>query len=359
MPTETVARPDARPTGVTERNTATLKPVLDAIPDHCYERPLAKGLAAISLAVLGYAASLALLVVAHAWWLVVPLWVLAGLAVSGLFVLGHDAAHGALFDSKTLNRTVGRWLFLPSLHIYEAWVLGHNRIHHGHTLREGMDFVWHPLTVAQYLSLSWWQRARHRLEWSRLGAGFYYLREVWWNKMITFTPPERYRAAIRRDTRFVAVAATIAGVTVGAVGFVAGGPVGALWLVTKLLVVPFLVFCWFIGFTVYVHHISPDLAWWPRRRWTSFAGQVEGTTVLRTPRILNALFFHNIFVHVPHHVDVRIPFHALPEAADAIVTAFPEDVTVRKLSMRDYMATTRACKLYDFDEQHWLNYPDR
>jgi omega-6 fatty acid desaturase (delta-12 desaturase) len=239
---------------------------------------------------------------------------------------------------------------------YEAWVLGHNRIHHGHTLREGMDFVWHPLTVVQYRSFSRWQRARHRLEWSRLGAGSYYLREVWWNKMITFTPPERYRAAIRRDTRFVAVAAAIATVTVGTAGWVTDGPIGAVWLVTKLLVVPFLAFCWFIGFTVYVHHIAPDLAWWPRRRWTSFAGQVEGTTVLHTPRILNSLFFHNIFVHVPHHVDARIPFHQLPRAADHIAASYPGTVRTTRWSMRDYVRATRTCKLYDFEAGRWLPY---
>ena len=44
---------------------------------------------------------------------------------------------------------------------------------------------------------------------------------------------------------------------------------------------------------------------------------VEGTTNLRIPRVFN-FFLHNIFVHVPHHVDARIPFHQLPAAAEAI-----------------------------------------
>ncbi|HEX5613779.1 MAG TPA: fatty acid desaturase [Acidimicrobiia bacterium] len=354
MTAPTISPP--RVTGVTERSTGTLLPVLRAIPERCYDRPAWKGVASIARGVALYGAVLVALAAADAWWLLVPLWVLAGAAVSGLFVLGHDAAHGALFESKQTNRIVGRALMVPSLHIYEAWVLGHNRIHHGHTLREGMDFVWHPLTVEAYRDLSGWQRARHRVEWSFLGAGLYYLREVWWNKMITFTAPERYRAGIRRDTRFLVTASALLVGALALVGwFVDGGATGALWFVTKLFVVPFLSFTWWIGFTVYVHHIARDVKWWPRRSWNSFHGQVEGTTVLRVPWILN-LFFCNIFVHVPHHVDVRIPWYSLPAAADAIAAAFPDAVVERRLRARDYVAETRACKLYDFTAQRWLPY---
>jgi omega-6 fatty acid desaturase (delta-12 desaturase) len=333
-----------------------LLPVLRVIPEQCYERPAWKGALSIVRAVVLYAATIAALVVVDGWWLLVPLWVVAGAAVSGRFVLGHDAAHGALFESKRANRLAGRALMVPSLHIYEAWVLGHNRIHHGHTLREGMDFVWHPLTVEAYRALPRWQRVRHRIEWSRLGAGLYYLREVWWNKMITFTAPERYRAGIRRDTRFLVAAAGLLVAGGSLLGWFAGsGPIGALWFVAKLFVLPFLAFTWWIGFTVYVHHIARDVQWWPRRAWNSFHGQVEGTTVLRVPWLLNQ-FFCNIFVHVPHHVDVRIPWYSLPAAAAAIKAAFPDAVVERRLRLRDYVAATRACKLYAFTEQRWLPY---
>ena len=81
--------------------------------------------------------------------LLVPLWLFAGLMVSGLFVLGHDAAHGALFDSSRLNAYVAPLSMLPSLHAVEVWIFGHNSVHHGHTLRKQIDFVWQPLTVAQ------------------------------------------------------------------------------------------------------------------------------------------------------------------------------------------------------------------
>jgi omega-6 fatty acid desaturase (delta-12 desaturase) len=71
---------------------------------------------------------------------------------------------------------------------------------------------------------------------------------------------------------------------------------------------------------------------------------------------VNRLWFHNIFVHVPHHVDARIPFRQLPRAAAAIAAAYPHTVHSSRLSVRAYLRTTRACKLYDFEAGHWLPY---
>jgi len=348
--------PNTAPAPTGRNSKDSLLPALRVIPRHCYERSTAKGLALVARGVALYLVAVALLAVVHTWWLVPFLWAFAGLAVAGLFVLGHDAAHGALFDSKRMNRSIGRALMLPSLHVYESWVLGHNRVHHGHTLRQGMDFVWHPVTVEEYRAMPRWKRVRHRVEWSCLGSGCYYVREVWWNKMIMFASPERYRGSIRKDKRFLAVTACLVLFGTAAVGAVTGGLPDALWLPTKLFIVPFLCFAWLIGFTVYVHHIAPDIRWWSRRTWTSFAGQVEGTTVLAIPRILN-VFLNNIFVHVPHHVDVRIPCYKLPAAAAAIKDAFPDAVQYDRLQLGDYLATTKACKLYDFEAQRWLRYP--
>jgi omega-6 fatty acid desaturase (delta-12 desaturase) len=78
--------------------------------------------------------------------------------ISGLFIVGHDAAHEALFKSKRLNSVIGHLSMLPSWHVYEGWVLGHNRVHHKFTVRQGMDFVWHPYTVDQYAAMGRFQR---------------------------------------------------------------------------------------------------------------------------------------------------------------------------------------------------------
>jgi omega-6 fatty acid desaturase (delta-12 desaturase) len=287
--------------------------------------------------------------------LVVAGWLFASLTIASLFVVGHDAAHGALFTSRRMNRTIGRLAMLPSWHVYEGWVLGHNRIHHTYTARQGFDFVWHPVTPAEYAALPWHLRARHRVEWSWLGAGAYYVREVWWNKMVVGKPPARFARTIRRDRWLVA--AVVAGVSAAlfVLGLSSGGTVWAgIWMVLKVWVVPFLGFSFIIGSLVHIHHIGPDLRWWPRREWTRFAGQVEATTALYASPVVE-FFFHWIMVHIPHHVDVRIPMYNLPMAAGAIVDNIDE-AKAGKLRFRDFVSNTRACKLYDFEHGQWYTY---
>jgi len=336
----------------------SLLPVIRVIPKSAYENPTWKGLAFFARDAVVYGLVVWGLTATDNPLLLVPLWAFAAVVVSGLFIIGHDAAHEALFKSRRLNSIVGHVAMLPSWHVYEAWVLGHNRIHHGHTVREGMDFVWHPVTPEQYVAMNRFQRARHRLEWSWAGAGAYYLREIWLNKMITFDPPAKWAKPIRRDIIFMFTFVGLAMVAFGWLGWVTYGSVaGVVWMDVKVLVIPFLGFNFVIGSVVHVHHIQPDIRWYPRREWTKFRGQMEGTTILRAPWALN-LFFHSIMVHIPHHVDMRIPFYGLEPAAAAIKAEFPDAVHDEKLRFRDFVANSRQCKLYDFADGRWMTYDE-
>ena len=114
-------------------------------------------------------------------------------------------------------------------------------------------------------------------------------------------------------------------------------------------------FCWFIGFTVYVHHINVRMLWARRRDWNKVDAQLLATSVLRVRKPFG-VFFHSIYTHVPHHVDVRIPCYHLDEAQAAIEAAYPHLVLDEPLRARSYLATTKACKLFDFDTSRWLTY---
>ena len=348
-------------TGATPPGSSTrgsLMPAIEAIPDACYENPTWRGLAYFARDLVVYGLVLWGLASTNAWYLLIPLWIVAGLVVAALFIVGHDAAHGALFRQPWLNAVIGRVAMLPSLHVYESWVVGHNRVHHGHTVKRKLDFVWHPVTPEEYAAMSRPLKARHRLEWSFVGTGAYYMRDVWWSKMVRFDPPPRFAARIRKDNWLVASFAVIATVGLIAMGWADGGSFAAgLWFWVKLLVVPFIAFSTVIGWAVHVHHIDRDIRWWDRHDWTKWKGQVEGTTILHAPFWLD-LFVHWIFEHSPHHVDMRIPMYHLPQAGRALAEAFPDDVIERDLRFRDFFANTRACKLYDFDEGHWLTYAE-
>jgi acyl-lipid omega-6 desaturase (Delta-12 desaturase) len=335
------------------------KSVRDAtavVPAACYDNPTWKGLAYLARDVALYAAALAALLASDHPVVLLAGWALGGLAVSALFVLAHDAAHGALFRSPRLSDAVARLAFLPSLHALAAWQAGHNRVHHGHTGRRGIDFVWHPLTAAEYARLPAAARWRHRLEWSAAGAGLYYARAVWWARMMRIAPPPRFRAAFRRDRATVVAFALAAVATLAAAGYARYGTwTGAAWTVVKVGVVPWLVFTWIVGVTVYVQHIHPDVAWHSGGDWSPLRAQVDGTATWRVPAWLN-VFWHNVYVHAPHHLDPRIPFYHLPRAAAALEATLGDGVRPVRLRLRDYVATTRRCKLYDFERGRWTRY---
>lgn len=336
----------------------TLKPVIDVLPDSVYDNPTGRGLGYFFRDVAMYLLLLGVLGFVSNVFAVLALEVATALVVSALFVVGHDAAHGALFKSKRMNATVARLAFLPSWHVYEGWVLGHNRVHHPYTVRQGYDFVWHPTTPEEYAALGWWRKAIHRAEWSWPGAGAYYAHQVWWKKMMVGPNPSRWAKAIRRDRWLVT--AYIAGMLAvfTAIGVITGHSVaGILWLDVRTVLLPFLGFACFIGAVVRVHHIGPDIRWWKKSEWNKFKAQMQGTTVLRVPKGVN-FFFHWILVHVPHHVDMRVPMYHLEEAAAAIEAAFPGSVIDKPLRFRDYEADAKACKLYDFDAGRWLTYAE-
>ena len=253
------AAPDSSADDVPATPT-NLKPVIDVIPASCYDNPTSRGLAYFARDLVVYGLVLVGLFSTDKLYFLIPLWILAGLVVSALFVVGHDAAHQALFKSKRMNGVVGRLAMLPSLHVFEAWVLGHNRVHHGHTVKVGFDFVWHPVSPEEYAALSKWQRLLHRIEWSSVGYGLYYGRRVWWQKMMSFDPPKRWASAIRRDTWFMKGVAGAIGI-----GFIAlgwwhyGSALGGVWMLVKLGVIPFVLFCFSIGLVVHIHHIDRNI----------------------------------------------------------------------------------------------------
>lgn len=253
--------------------------VIGIISQHCYHNPTAKGLAYALRDFSIYGLIVATLIFTDTWWLLVPLWLIAGLAVSGLSVLGHDASRGALFRSRRLNRVIARVAMLPAAHFEEAWDLGHNRVHHGHTVKQGMDFVWHPITFAEWDEMPRWQRLRHKVEWSAIGAGFYYGRQVWWNKMMMFAAPEKWAKKINRGRIQMLLTLVFAAAMIGLVGWLRQDTfASAAWTWVKVALIPWLLFTWIIGYAVYVHHITSICEF----RSTNFLPQ-PGQSRLRIP----------------------------------------------------------------------------
>ena len=116
--------------------------------------------------------------------------IVAGIVIGRLFVIGHDACHMSLTPNRRLNKWLGRIAFLPSLTPYSLWDVGHNVVHHGYTSLKGVDFVWEPLTPAEYAALPMGQKLLQRIYRSGWAPGLYYMIEIWWKR--EFFPSEKY-----------------------------------------------------------------------------------------------------------------------------------------------------------------------
>lgn len=287
---------------------------------------------------------------------VVPLRLLGALltwiGIVRLFLIGHDACHGALTDHDWLNRALGRIAFLPSLTPFSLWHVGHNVVHHGFNNLRGRDFVWEPRTPAEYQRLPRWRRALERLYRSATGPAPYYFWEIWW-KRLYFPGLARLRT---RRWQFVADCTAVTG---AAAGWIAGLTWAAVrtnsspGLVVALgFLLPFFLWTWTVGLVVYLHHTAPDLRWFDdRRQWLRAAAQATATRYLRLPPLLETLL-HQIMAHPAHHLDGTIPCYRLKAAQRRLTELLPEVQPVR-FTWRYYRECVRICKTYDFALGSW------
>ena len=340
-----------------EEQRLTLQTVRSVLTKNVFDNPTWKGLYFFFRDVIVFGLIFTALWNTNEWYYVLPLWVLSGFIISGLFIIGHDACHGALFKSEKLAYWIGQLAMLPSLHSYNQWAYGHNRIHHGHTIKWDADFVWHPMSPEDYSKLSAWGKLMHKLNWSSLGGGMYYMIEIWFKGMILHTAPI---AGAKRDkfyTIFFAMAVTAATFYFGAITATGMDWAQGAWMFAKVALIPFIIWNYIIGITVYVHHINDKIQWKGRREWSPFHGQVLGTVNYHIPAIIN-FFFHDIFIHMPHHVHMKIPFYHLNDALQEIKKSYGAYVIERKSIIMDYFRATSNCKLYDIKQNKWISYAE-
>lgn len=335
----------------------TLGSVREILSDKSFENPTYLGILYFLRDLAIFSGVMVLLWNTETWYYLPILWFCSGLLIASLFIVGHDAAHGALFKSERLSYWIGQICMLPSLHAYNQWAYGHNRIHHGHTIKLKGDFVWHPVSPEEYKKFGIFRKAFHRLAWSSLGGGIYYLVEVWLKGMVIFTAP--MKEALRDKLLMLAFAFGSAGAV-----FYFGGKTGTgfdsqlgAWFFVKVWLIPFLAWNYFMGITVYVHHIRPEVPWKGSEEWTPFYGQMRGTVNYHIPVWMN-FFLHNIYIHSPHHVHMKIPFYRLPLALKEIKEHYAPYVVERKSLLKDYLEATSKCKLMDMATGRWMTYEE-
>jgi omega-6 fatty acid desaturase (delta-12 desaturase) len=280
----------------------------------------------------------------------------AGFITGRLFILGHDACHQSFTSHRGLNRLLGRIAFLPSLTPYSLWDVGHNVVHHGQTNLKEFDFVWEPLSKAEYDALPRWRQILERHYRSGFGPAMYYLVEIWWKRL--FFPSKKYKPVSRsifmKDNILVTIF-TLMWISLLVLASIATHQSLLLLLLTGF-VIPFIAWNGMIGFVVYVHHTHPDIAWYDKKsEWMRAQPFVSTTVHLKFNFYIGSLL-HHIMEHTAHHVDMSVPLYNLKAAQSRLEELMPNRIVVQPFSWKWYFDVARICKLYDFDKKAWCDF---
>ena len=317
---------------------------------------------ALALFGLGWAFYLGTLcgTVVAPWWPLKLIFSLANTFFIGiLFVIGHDACHGALAPFAWLNAVLGRIAFMPSWHPYAGWEHAHNHVHHAWTNLRQKDYAWAPLSKDDYDRLPAWRRAMVRFYRTPLGLGAYYFFDVYLGRTIFPSREFRGRMHVPRfvgDCLLVAAFIMVQALFLVFAGRWFGSQSPALESLFFGQWLPFLLWNWLIAFLILLHHTHPRIPWFDDvEEWTFYRGQILGTAHVHFPGPIDWVI-HNIMEHTAHHADPRVPLYHLAKAQASLVRAFPEDIVEHKFSWRSFRYTLQTCRLYDYRAHRWTDW---
>ncbi|KAL6306850.1 fatty acid desaturase-domain-containing protein [Sparassis latifolia] len=261
-------------------------------------------------------------------------WFWQSVLFTGLWTLGHECGHGALFPAGWVNTVLGLTLHTTVLTPYFAWRVTH-RSHHKGTNHLARDETYHPPTrtdlrlpsesearaidyktmieetpaftlfkmvIRQFLGFQLY------LIHNRKGNPKYPKWTSHYNPSAKLFKPEDHDAIILSD------------ITIGAMLVFIG-----MWAYTtswgnvwRLYFVPWLwAHNWIVMFT-YLQHSDPTVPYYRENQWTFLRGALA--TVDRPVfGWIGRVFWHGIaHDHIAHHLFVSVPFYNLPQVTEAI-----------------------------------------
>eukprot|EP00887_Chlorella_sp_A99_P001620 scaffold8.g1620.t1 len=314
----------------------TLQDVIKSMPDEVFELNPWKAWSAVAIAVVSIYLS-ELLISVTPWPLLPISWFIAGTAATGWFVVGHDCGHRSFSKNKLVEDIVGTIMFMPLIYPFEPWRIKHNT-HHAHTNKLVEDTAWHPVQPEQMATWSPVQAFLYKVFlgtplklWASVGHWL-----VWHFDLSKYTEAQQTRVKIS----LAAVAAFIL------IGFPTIVYYTGWWGLAKYWLMPWLGYhFWMSTFTV-VHHTAPHIPFKSADEWNPAQAQLAGTVHCDYPSWVEFLCF-DINVHVPHHVNSKIPWYNLRAATDSLRTNWGEYMTECTFNWRMMKYIFTECHVYD------------
>ncbi|KAI1326234.1 fatty acid desaturase-domain-containing protein [Xylariaceae sp. FL0255] len=281
----------------------------------------------------------------------------AGIALTGLWVLGHEAGHGAFSTNKTIANTFGFICHSALMSPYFAWRSSHGR-HHQYANNVSIDLNYVPPSREEYRTMFGRSSTRGReaikaaaaadgkethiheddvfedapfvvlmriVLQQLIGWHWYLLTHItagpdsspkksrgWWDNS-HFLP----NSSLFRNDEFWNILISDVGL-LGMMGIVykLGQEFGFYTLLWTYAIPLLWVNHWIVMIT-YLHHTHVDLPKYTPESWTYLRGALA--TVDRDPGfILRHMTHHIIDRHVIHHLFPRIPHYHAEDATEAI-----------------------------------------
>ncbi|TGL58094.1 hypothetical protein EHQ58_11940 [Leptospira ognonensis] len=292
------------------------------------------------------------------YFLLVTGWILCGMSVTSLFVIGHDCAHGSFLKNTKVGDFIGHVCFLFSFYPYYGWKYTHNA-HHAHTNDISthshdvyFDNAWTPFTVEEYLALK---------QTSKLRAFLY--------KMTRYFPPF---GSLLHNVAFHAFPGKFIeshknklyfsyGILVLGLGFICYGLsmlVGNPFAFFHFLIMPGILFQFWMSYYTYLHHTSTEIQFYQKSEWTPYLGQIVSTYNFLNPKWLSFIHFH-IDIHTPHHLSTAIPcYHLLEAYKDLKCSDFAEDLKEGKFQWSYLFKQLKECHVWDMEEKRYRRFSE-
>jgi omega-6 fatty acid desaturase (delta-12 desaturase) len=133
--------------------------------------------------------------------------------------------------------------------------------------------------------------------------------------------------------------------------------VGGIQAVLLGFVIPFVVWNYAMGMTIYLHHTHPQVPWF---RDTDDKARAEATNTelslhVKFPGWWN-LITHNIYYHPAHHFSARIPLYRLKAAQAELGKQDLLNIKTEKFSLAYLWRLTQQCQLYDYATNNWQTF---
>ncbi len=271
------------------------------------------------------------------------------LSFSVMFVIGHDAAHHALFKKRWKNDLLAQICFLPALQPVSSWQVRHNIFHHGFAGFRPKDPGYPPATLEEYLSWGPFRRAFYRFQRSIIGFGFIYFVDGWLKFGFSRADMKK-KQVLRLRWEIAALLTFVLGQLAIAIAISSQSP----WLAWILSVgIPFLIWNYVMSFVTYLHHTNPQVPWFDDYSEWRAKKSVQLTVHVRFPKFLDVAYL-NIMQHPAHHENARTAWYELPHAQAAL--ARRHDVVELPLKLSSILDVFKKCKLYDSRRHCWQDY---